>query len=327
MPYAQIISTGAYAPETLITNAELDQRFGEGTGAWLEAHIGIQERRIMSAEQTTSDLAVNAGRAALDNARLAPEKLDLIILATDTPDYLSPGTSTAVQHKLGAVNAATFDVNCACAGWVTALDIASKYLMTDPDYEHILVIGAYGMSKFVDPQDRSTATIFADGAGATLLQAGDQPGFLGAKLIADGQYHDHMGIYVGGTQHPATGNHQDQQRVEFVKRYPPDINERHWPQLIRDVLSKIQRPVSAIDKIYFTQINLRTIEHVMAELGLPMNKTHNIMHKWGYTGSACMPMALDDAIQQGKSPQPGELVVFMGSGGGFSMGAAAFEWV
>ncbi len=328
MRYAQIISTGAYVPERVMTNAELEHLLGEQVGEWLVANVGIRERRIMADDQVTSDLAVNAARAALDKAGLTPADIDLLIVATDTPDYLSPGTSSVVQYKLGAQQAGTFDVNCACAAWVTGLDIAAKYLATDTAYTHILVIGAYGMTRYVDWTDKRTATLFADGAGAVLLRAGDKPGYLGAKLIADGSFHDYMGVFTGGTLQPTGGaGETPRQFVKFQKRFPPDTNNKAWPQLVRDLMAKINRPVSDIDKIYFTQLNLNTIRFVLNDLGLTLDQTHNIMDKWGYTGSACMPMALDDAIHQGKGPLSGELVVFVGSGGGAAFGAAAFEWV
>ncbi|MBC6935508.1 MAG: ketoacyl-ACP synthase III [Chloroflexi bacterium] len=328
MRHAQIISTGAYVPERVVTNADLDRILGEPVSDWLIENVGIRERRVMAENQVTSDLAVYAARAALEKAGLKPDAVDLVIVATDTPDYISPGTSSVVQHKLGAKNAGTFDVNCACAAWVTGLDIAARYIATDADYNYILVIGAYGMTRYVDWKDKRTATLFADGAGAVLLRGGEKPGFLGAKLVADGSFHDYLGIYAGGTLQPTGGTPESpRQFVKFVKRFPPDTNNQAWPKLVRDLMTKINRPVSDINKIYFTQLNINTIKYVLSDLGLTMEQTHNIMDKWGYTGSACMPMALDDAVALGKGPQPGELVVFIGSGGGAAFGAAAFEWV
>lgn len=325
--YAQIAGTGRYVPAKVITNADLEALLGEPVDAWLRANVGIEQRHVMADDEVTSDLAVYAAQDALRAAGITPEQVDLIILATDTPDFISPGTSSAVQYKLGARNAGTFDVNCACAAWVTGLDIASRYIATDDSYQHILVIGAYGMTRYVDWKDKKTATLFADGAGAVVLRAGDRPGFLGSKLIADGSFNDYMGVFVGGTQAVVNDEPGQAQHVRFQKRFPPDTNDRHWPQLVRDLMTKIGRPVSAIDRIYFTQLNLRTIEHVMTDLDLPIERTHWIMDKWGYTGSACMAMALDDAIEQHMGPRPGELVVFCGSGAGFAMAAAAFDWV
>ncbi len=337
MRYAQSVSTGAYVPERMMTNAEFEPLLGESVDAWLVENVGIKDRHFMAADQVTSDLAVNASRVALERAGLQPTDLDLVIVATDTPDYISPGTASVVQSKLGAANAGTFDVNCACAAWVTGLDIAAKQIAVDPGYNHVLVVGAYGMSRYIDWKDKATATLFADGAGAVVLRAGEQPGFMASKLIAVGDYHDALGVYVGGTWRPATAENIAQygpSRVKFVKKFPKTFNSDRWPVLIRDVLAKASAASEGraltpddIDQYYFTQLNLRTIEATMAALGQPMSKTHWIMDKWGYTGSACIPMALDDAIASGKGPRPGDLVMFCASGGGLAMAAALFRWM
>ncbi|MEW5989537.1 MAG: ketoacyl-ACP synthase III, partial [Chloroflexota bacterium] len=191
--YAQILSTGRYVPETVLPNAYFDRLLNRPVDDWLVQNVGIRERHVMAAGETTSDLALHASRQALERAGLRPADLHLIIVATDTPDYLSPATAIVLQHKLGAVNAGTFDVNSACAGWVTAVDTAARYVITDPDVQRVLVVGAYGMSRFVDYTDHYTCTLFADGAGAVVVAAGNSPGFLAGKLIADGQYYDALG--------------------------------------------------------------------------------------------------------------------------------------
>lgn len=324
--YAQILSTGRYLPEKVRTNAELDVLLGEPVDQWLIENVGIRERRLMAEDEVTSDLAVHASREALARAGLSPDQLDLIIVATDTPDYVSPGTASVVQYKLGATNAGTFDINAACAAWVLGVDVASRYLATDESYNYILVVGAYGMTPYVDWTHKRTCTLFGDGAGAIVLGAGDRPGFISANIKADGAFHDYMGVFIGGTVEVTGGEGTRPQRLEIRKRFPPDTNNLGWPPLVRRLMAKIGRQVSDIDKIYFTQLNLRTIEYVMNDLGLPLEKTHTTMDKWGYTGSACIPLALDDAITQGIGPRPGELVVFCASGAGYTMAAAAFEW-
>ncbi len=324
--YAQIASTGRYVPAQVRTNAELDALLGEPVDQWLIDNVGIRQRHLIGDDEVTSDLAVHAARQALERAGVAPGDVDLLILATDTPDYVSPGTASVVQYKLGAANAGTFDVNSACAAWVIGLDMAARYIATDDAYRHILVVGAYGMTRYVDWTDKRTCTLFGDGAGAVLLRAGERPGFLGGNIKSDGSFHDYMGVFTGGTVAPVGGEGSPRQVLEIRKRFPPDTNNLGWPPLVRALMEKIRRPVSAIDRIYFTQLNARTIEYVMADLGLPLSKTHMIMDKWGYTGSACMPMALDDAVERGIGPQPGELVIFCGSGAGYTMAAAAFVW-
>ena len=324
--YGQIVSTGRYVPGEVITNADLDAMLGEPVDQWLVENVGIRARHRMADDEVTSDLAVHAARQALARADLAPDAVDLIILATDTPDYLSPGTASVVQHKLGATNAGTFDINSACAAWVIGLDQACRYIATDDTLDHILVIGAYGMTRYIDWTDKRTSTLFGDGAGAVLVRAGHQPGFLGGNIKSDGAFHDYMGVFIGGTLEPTGGDGTRPQRLEIRKRFPPDTNNKGWPPLVRDLMHKIGRSVRDIDKIYFTQLNARTIEAVMDDLGLPLERTHTIMDKWAYTGSACMPMALDDAVEKHIEPQPGELVVFCGSGAGYTMAAAAFKW-
>jgi len=328
--YAQIVSTGRYIPEKVITNANLDRMLGENVGDWLVEHVGIRERHVMADDETTSDLIVAASRQALDRSGLAASDLDLILVATDTPDYISPATASAVQAKLGAANAGTYDINCACAAWVTGLDVAARYIATDTDYENILVAGGYGMTKFIDWTDKYTCTLFADGAAAVIVRTGDAPGFLAGKLVAHGEYHDALGIYTGGTYRPATPEvvaQSGKPRVQFVRKFPATFNSDNWPPLVRAVVRKAGLTLDDIDFFLFTQLNLRTIEYVMQNLGQPLSKTHWIMDKWGYLGSACIPAALDDAIEQGKGPKPGEHVVFCASGGGMAMAACVWRWV
>lgn len=332
MNRAHILSVGSYAPERVVTNAEWEKILGEPVDAWLRQNVGIAERHYMADDQTTSDLVDAAARTALTRAGLGPEALDLIIVATDTPDYISPATATVVQHKLGAPNAGTFDVNCACSGWVTALDMAAKYIATDDAYQHILVAGAYGMSRFINPADKRTATLFADGAGAVIVGAqGDLArGFLASKIIAFGEHHDALGVFEGGVCRPARGDVSS--HVKFVKPFPKTFNTEHWPRLMRDTLAKASAiegralGFDEVDRYYFTQLNIRTIEATLAIIGQPASKTHTIMDKWGYTGSACIPMALDDAITQGKGPRPGDLVMFCASGGGLTMAASLWRY-
>ena len=328
MTYPKIVGTGSYVPERVLTNDDLSRMLGENINDFVANVIGIQERHVCAENESTADLATAASLRALAAANITPEDLNLIILATDTPEYLSPATSVVVQERLQAKNAGTFDINCACAGFVTALDTATKYIIADPAYRNVLVVGAYAMSKFVDWTEKKTATIFADGAGAVVVQASDEsPGFLGSKLVADGRYHDHMGVYAGGTFMPidervlAEGFYT---KVRFAKKYPPEVNIEGWQRIVRDVLNKCELTIDDVALFLFTQVNLSTIKIVMEALGLPMSRTHTIMGKWGYTGSACIPMVLDDAVREGKIER-GQVVVMCASGGGLNMACAAFQ--
>lgn len=329
MTSARIIGTGSYVPEKVLTNDDLSRMLGEDINEFVSQVIGIKERHICAESESTADLATEAGKEALAAASVAPDGLDLIILATDTPEQLSPATSVIVQHRLGAKNAGTFDLNCACAGFVTALDTASKFIIADQSYKNILVIGAYAMSKYLDWKDKKTATIFADGAGAVVLQESEgAPGFLASRLIADGSFSDYMGIYAGGTHMPIGEKVLREGRwtkLRFTQRYPPEVNIEGWPRIIRDVLMKCNLTLDDFALFLFTQVNLSTIKEVMSILKVPMGRTHTVMQKWGYTGSACIPMALDDAVGEGKLKR-GDNLIMCASGGGLNMACVAFRW-
>ncbi|MEP6719648.1 MAG: ketoacyl-ACP synthase III [bacterium] len=329
MTYARIIGTGSYVPEKILTNDDLSRMLGEDINEFVSQVIGINERHVCAADESTADLAAAASLKALAAAGITPEQLDLIILATDTPEHLSPATSVVVQHRIGAKNAGTFDINCACSGFVTALDTASKFIIADSEYKYVLVIGAYAMSKYLDWSDKKTATMFADGAGAVVVQASQQgPGFLASRLLADGSFSEYMGIYAGGTRMPVTEEILHEARwtkLRFAQRYPPEVNIEGWPRIVREVLAKSNLTLDDIGLFLFTQVNLSTIKEVMQVLEVPLNRTHTIMQKWGYTGSACIPMVLDDAVREGKVKR-GDNLIMCASGGGLNMACVAFRW-
>ena len=329
MTYATIIGTGSYVPEKVLTNDDLSRMLGEQINEFVSQVVGIKERHICGDDESTADLATAAAKRALQSAGVTAQDIDLIILATDTPEHLSPSTSVVVQHRIGATNAGTFDVSCACAGFVTALDTACKFIIADPAYKNILVIGAYAMSKYIDWKDKKTATIFADGAGAVVVHANNEgPGFLASKLVANGSYSDFMGIYAGGTRMPITEDVLREGRwtkVRFAQKYPPEVNIEGWPRIVADVLRKCALTIDDIALFLFTQVNLSTIKEVMRILEVPMERTHTIMQKWGYTGSACIPMVLDDAFREGKL-KSGDNLIMCASGGGLNMGCVAFRW-
>jgi 3-oxoacyl-[acyl-carrier-protein] synthase III len=329
MTYARIAGTGSFAPAKVVTNADLGRMLGEDVDEFVSQVLGIRERRVCAEDESTADLATEAARRALDAASVAAEELDLIVLATDTPEYLSPATSVVVQHRLGAKSAGTFDMTCACAGFVTALDTASKYVIADSSYKNVLVVGAYAMSKYLDWTEKKTATIFADGAGAVVLRADEtRPGFLASKLVADGSFHQYMGIYAGGTRMPITEEVLREgvwNKVRFARKFPASVNTEGWPAIVNDVLTKAGLSLEDVALFLFTQVNLSTIKEVMQGMNLSMGRTHTVMQKWGYTGSACIPMVLDDAVSEGKL-KDGDVVVMCASGGGLNMACTAFRW-
>jgi len=326
--YATIIGTGRYLPDIEVTNDALRQRFAHLPEFVdkMEASTNIKTRWRAPDDWATSDLAVRAAERALVKAVRRPEDVDLIILGTDSPDYITPATSVVVQHKLGAKNAGTFDIGCACASFPTGLASASGLIATNAALKTVVVIGVYMMRKLADPND-PTVFFYGDGAGAAVLAPADAPGFVGAAMQADGSFHKNWGIYSGATYEPATEESVRAGRttVKLIERYPPEVNHEGWPRLVRRLASENAFTPSDIDFIVFTQVRQPSIELVMQDLGLPMERTHMNMDRYGYTGSACIPIALDEALEQGRI-KAGDLVVFIGSGVGYNQAGAAFRW-
>jgi len=328
MTYANIIATGSYLPEIEITNDALRARFDATLPEFvdkMEAASGIRSRWYAPEDWSASDLALRASIKALERANKSPEDLDLIILGTDSPDYITPATSVVLQAKLGAKNAGTFDVGCACASFPTAISNAAGLMATNRSLKTVLVVAVYQMHKLAK-EDDPMIFFYGDGAGAAILERGDEPGFIASAFQADGTYAQKWMIAAGGTAEPISEEAVQNGRafVKMFDRYPPEINNDGWPRLVRRVAENGEFDVQDIDFVIFTQVRRPTIELVMDTLGLPMSKTHTIMEQWGYTGSACIPMALDDALAK-KKIKPGDLMVMIGSGVGYNQAAAAFR--
>lgn len=326
--YARIAGTGHYLPEMRMTNEEASKKIGVQLDPWLSTTTGITVRHLSAPGEVTSDLAAAACREALEKAKLTVDDVDMVILATDTPDYISPPTTCAIHKKLGMKkNTGAFDINAACADPSIALDIASRYIMTDPDVNRVLCTAAYTMTKFLDWKDNMSA-LFSDGAGAVIVERSDEPGFLSSKIIADGNYVDYWGIFAGGSYERPTVESVKAGRtnLQLLKRYPPDVNTSNWPDLVKGALAKAKMGLEEVDMFLFTQVNLSMIKTTMALLGQPLEKTHWVMDKWGYTGSACVYLVLHDALEQGKIKK-GDNVVFCTSGVGYVMAADVFRWV
>ncbi|MBE0663345.1 MAG: ketoacyl-ACP synthase III [Bacteroidales bacterium] len=328
MRNAYIHSTGMYVPERVVPNSYFDELLGEPVSQWLIDNVQIYERRWCNENESTSDLSVRAAQSALERGKIAPEDVDLLIIATDTPEYISPSTAAKVQHLLGLKNAGSFDVNTACAGFVTALDMGSKYIRADENYNTVLVIGAYAMSKYLNMTDKKTVTLFADGAGAVILKSttDTQRGFLSSELITHGEYEGYMGIYAGGTYQPLSEKvlTNKDHLLKFVTKFPKELNPRMWSMMIRTLCDRIGVQPNDIDHFFMTQININSIWETMDMLEVDRSKATTIMHYYGYTGSACIPIALHEADKQGKI-KPGNLLMFIGSGGGLAFASAAFR--
>ena len=328
MRNAYIKSSGSFAPEKVITNQYFNELLGEDVDTWLRENLTIRERRWCGENESTSTLCIEAANRALENGNLKPEELDLIIISTDTPEFISPSTASVVQYKLGAVNAGTFDLNSACSGFVTAMDTAAKFIRADEKYNNILVIGAYAMSKYLDLTDKKTVTLFADGAGAVILSSTSDSGrgYKASGLHTEGEYNGWMGIYAGGTAMPVNKEviERKDHLLKFVKKFPKEINPETWTKMILALTKEVNVTPQDVKHYFFTQININSIFETCDNLEVPRERAHVIMDRYGYTGSACIPMAFDDARRNGKLNE-GDLAVFMGSGGGLAFACAIFK--
>ncbi|MGA2312278.1 MAG: ketoacyl-ACP synthase III [Xanthobacteraceae bacterium] len=326
---AQIVSTARYLPERAVTNAELTERFtalGFPTVIGkFEASTGITQRFYVPDDWVTSDLALPAAKEALKRAGRKPEDVDLIIVGTDSPDYMTPDTSVVLQYKIGAKNAGTFDVGCACASFPACLAIASGLIAANPALKTVLVIGVYLMHRLSDPND-PICFFYGDGAGAAVLEGGNMQGFVGAAFQADGSFASNWGIFAGGTFEPASVEavKAGRTQVRLVRPYPAEVNEEGWPRLFKRLAGENGFTAADVDQLILTQVRKPSIAIVAERCGVPLEKCHTIMEKYGYTGSACIAMALDDAIELGKIKR-GDLVVMIGSGVGYNMAATAMR--
>ena len=329
MRNAVIYSTGAYLPKRLLPNSYFNALLGENVDTWLRENLNIYQRYWCSEEESTADLCVMAAQQAMERAGISGHQINLIIVATDTPEYLTPPTAAVVQFRLQAGWAGTFDLNAACAGFITALDVAAKYVREDPDCNYALVIGAYAMSKYLNPEDKKTVSLFSDGAGAVLLKSEetDTRGFLASQMATLGQYYDGMGIYGGGTRHPFSKESftNKDHFLKIVYRFPPELNPQMWTRMTRQLCRRLEVTPEEVDHYFLTQINIRSIRMTLDLLKLPYSKAHTIMDRYAYPGSAAIPIALDDAIQQGKLQQ-NDLLYFIGTGSGLSFASVAFRY-
>ncbi len=331
MAKAKIIGTGFYVPGTSISNSEIvaltGTTFPMGT---LEDKLGIYHRHAAKwrgIEETTTDFATQAARAAISNAGIDPMAVRLFIVGTDTPEYLSPGSAVVVQGRVQGQQMMTgcFDVNASCASFTTAFEVAARMMASDASLQYAVVIGAYNMPPFVRPDDSFGNAIFADGAGAIVLQRvedSDPSGYIGGQLMSDGTQWDYIGIYAGGSKNPITHERLDKGEygLQNLKPLPGDRNVKLWPVLARQLVEKCGRRIADIDHVIFTQINRSVILEVMNLLELPPEKTTMVMDRYGYTGSACVPMALHHAVAEGRIKR-GDTVALIASGSGFFVGA------
>lgn len=329
----KIIGTGQYVPGNPISNQELKQLTGlEFDAEKLESKLGIRQRHIAqlrNISETTADFATNAALQAIQNAGIDANEVNLIIVGTDTPEYITPATSILVQGRLQNTETwcSTFDVAASCASFAIAFDNASRIMATDASIRYAVVIGVYNMPAFLRKEDAFGYSIFADGAGANVLERKEESksGYIGSQLLTDGTQFDYIGIYAGGSRIPISKEIIDNQEygLQSLKPLPGDRNVRLWPMVVQKLVKKFNFEIEEIDHFIFTQINQSVIRNVMEILHVPMDKTTTVMDQFGYTGSGCVPMAFHHALTQ-KRIQRGDKVVFMASGAGLAVGSNLF---
>ncbi|CAC9546357.1 3-oxoacyl-[acyl-carrier-protein] synthase, KASIII (EC 2.3.1.180) [uncultured Gammaproteobacteria bacterium] len=306
--FARIVGTGSYLPPTVVTNADLSKTI-DTSDEWITSRTGIKERRKVTNE-TTCDLAVIAANNALDMAGIAPSELDLIILATTTPDKIFPATATMLQNAIGA-NCPAFDLQSVCAGFVFALTTAEQYIKTGAANK-VLVVGSETLSRIVDWNDRSTAILFGDGAGAVVLSGSEETGILHSKLFSDGSYLS--SLQVSNNYINETGF------IEMAGNEVFKIAVNRLSSLAQDTLTACNMMPEELDWMVPHQANIRIISAVAKRINTPMDKVVVTLDRHGNTSAASIPLALDIAVRDGRI-QKGQSLLFEGIGGGFSWGS------
>ncbi len=323
---ARIIATGSYVPEKVLSNFDL-AKIVPTTDEWITERTGIKERRIAGEDQATSDLAFEASKNALKSSGLKARELDLIIVATCTPDSLLPSTACILQHRLDAKKAAAFDVNAACSGFIYGLSVANSFIVSG-QYKKILLVGAETLSRVTDWEDRNTCIIFGDGAGATILEAvNGERGILSTHLHADGSQADLLIIPGGGSRYPASKETVGK-KMQYIKMKGNEtfkIAVKVLENLVTDTLKQNNLKPSQLAYLIPHQANLRIIQATAARLGLSMDKVVVNLDRYGNTSAASIPIALDEAVRSGRIRKD-DYLLLEAFGGGLTWGSALIRW-
>jgi len=324
--FAHITGWGMAVPERILTNQQLSESM-DTTDEWIQSRTGIKERHIASAEQSSASLAYDAAIKALDSARLHPREIDLIIVATSTPEHIFPATACLVQDRLGARKAGAFDLLAACSGFIFALNMATQSIRSGA-IRNALVIGTETLSRIVDWQDRGTSILFGDGAGAFVLQSGEERGgVVSAVMRSDGSGSDLLSVPAGGSRMPAnadtvaSGKHFIHMNGREVFRFATRV----MAQSTAEAVQQAGLMMNDIDLVIPHQANLRIIEAALRSMEIPMERCMVNLDRYGNTSTASIPIAACEAIQQGRL-KAGDKVVFVGFGAGLTWGAAVAIW-
>jgi 3-oxoacyl-[acyl-carrier-protein] synthase III len=323
----RISGTGSALPDRVVSNADLE-RLVETSDEWIVSRTGIRERRMLAPDEATSDLVTRAGERALEMAGLGPEDLDLIIVATCTPDTLTPATANYVHQNLcRGLSIPAFDISAACSGFVYGLSVAASMLKSG-DYKRILLAGGEGLTRFMDYEERSVCVLFGDAAGAAVLERSDGPGgLLATKLCSDGQYSDAIIIPGGGSRMPCSP-YVLAQREAFVHMKGAQVFKvavQSMEQVANDVLDRVGWKIADVDHVIAHQANQRILAAVAERLEIPKEKMPTNLELRGNTSAASVPVLLDECNRAGRF-RPGDKVLLVAFGAGLTWGAAAIEW-
>lgn len=317
--YSRIIGTGSYLPEKILTNSDLATSV-DTSDEWIRQRTGICQRHIAADNEFASDLALQASRRALDMADITADKLDLVIVATTTPDMVFPSTACILQSKLGIKGMPAFDVQAVCSGFVYALATADQF-MRSGQYEHVLVVGAEVYSRILDWEDRGTCVLFGDGAGAVVLKRSSEPGILAARLHADGSHAGILSVPGSVCGGKISGRPLLQMDGGAVFKFAVKVLE----EVALETLAAAKLEKSDIDWLIPHQANIRIIQATAKKLGLSMEKVITTVDRHANTSAASVPLALDEAVRDGRI-QRGQHVMLEGVGGGFTWGAVLVKW-
>ena len=323
---AVITGWGFYVPPKVLTNQDLERMVGT-TDAWIVERTGIRERRIVGDDEATAGMSVKAARRALDRAGVAGRDLDAIIVATTTPDYLVPTAAALIQEELEAERAAIFDLGAACAGWIYGLAVARGLIASDAA-RTILLVGAETISRFIDWTDRATCVLFGDGAGAVVIEASTaSAGIQSTVLRGDGRERQHLRVKGGGSRYPPGQDGAERDRY-FIKMNGQEVFRLAVPSMARAAAQAIAAAglrLEDVDLLIPHQANLRIIEAVGKRLRLDPAKVFVNIQKYGNTSAASIPIALSEAVDEGRVRR-GDTLVFCAFGGGMTWAAAVVEW-
>ncbi len=317
--YSRIAGTGSYLPKKILTNLDLE-RTVDTSDEWIFTRTGIRQRHIAADDETTSDLALNAARRAIEAAGITPQDIGMVMVATTTPDMVFPSTACILQSKLGIKGGPAFDVQAVCSGFVYGLTIADQFIKSG-QYDHVLVVGAEIYSRILDWNDRGTCVLFGDGAGAVVLKKSTEPGILSCHLHADGSYADILsvpGTVCGGK---VSGRPLVQMEGNAVFKFAVKALE----EVAEEVLAANKLQKSDIDWLVPHQANIRIIQATAKKLGLSMEKVITTVERHANTSAASVPLALDEAVRDGRI-RSGQHVLLEAVGGGFTWGAVLIKW-